>query len=251
MALWSSGKLQRRVWDRRARRWDQHRGLERVIDAVLAAAEARPGLVAVDLGCGTGQLTLGLARCASRVTAVDVSGEMVDRLRVKAAAAGLDNITYLIRPIECLELPEASVDLVVSNYSLHHLRDRDKEALVGSAARWLRPGGKLVVGDMMFGRGISARDRAIIGSKVVVLVRRGPPGWWRLVKNLVRFSFRLQERPVTMETWRGYFEQSGFTEVSVGPVMAEAGVAVGTKPSLGPSPFSHCLLLQRSAGTGV
>lgn len=246
MALFSPGELQRRVWDRRARRWDQHRGLEKVIEAVLGAADARPGMAAVDLGCGTGQLTLGLARCASRVTAVDVSAEMVDRLRVKAAGAGLDNITYLVQPIQCLELPEASVDLVVSNYALHHLRDRDKEALVGSAARWLGPGGKLVVGDMMSGRGVSARDRAIIASKVVTLVRRGPPGWWRLVKNVARFSFRVQERPVTMETWRRYFEQSGLTEVSVGPVVAEAGVAVGAKPSLGQSPFSQRLLLPRS-----
>src|SRR5207244_2896459 len=56
-------------------------------------------------------------------------------------------------------------DLVVSNYALHHLTDDDKVALVARASRWLRPGGRLVVADMMFGRGASERDRAIIRHK--------------------------------------------------------------------------------------
>jgi ubiquinone/menaquinone biosynthesis C-methylase UbiE len=237
MALFSPGPLQRLVWDRRAHAWDQHAApyVERVVDAVLSAAEIRPGTVAVDLGCGTGQLTLRLARSVAEVTAVDVSKQMIDRLRAKATSMGLVNIVSVVSPIERFELPAASVDLVISNYALHHLRNRDKQVLVKAVVTRLRPGGRFVVGDMMFGRGTNARDRAIIASKVVTLARRGLPGWWRVLKNVGRFGFRVQEHPVTMETWSRYFEQSGLSEVSAFPVVSEAGVVLGTKPSPGPA----------------
>ena len=224
-------RLQRWVWTRRASTWDHGGalGLEQVIDAVLDAAQVRPGAAAVDLGCGTGHLSMPLAREGAYVMAVDVSRTMVDLLKAKAAASGLTCILGVVTPIETLSLPEQSVDLVISNYALHHLRDSDKAALVVAAAAWLRPGGRLVIGDMMFGRGGTARDRAIIASKVAVLAGRGPGGWWRLVKNAFRFTLRLQERPVTMDAWKHYFEMAGLTDVSATPIVSEAAVIVGNK----------------------
>lgn len=229
MALFSPAWWQRRMWNERAHAWDEHVGLERVVDAVLGAAKAPQGVVAVDLGCGTGILTLALARTALTVTAVDVSEDMVERLSAKAASSKLENVVSVVAPIERFDMPPSSVDLVVSNYALHHLRDRDKRRLACKVAGWLRPGGRFVVGDMMFGRTMTGRDGAIIRSKVVTLARRGPRGWWRVLKNVGRFTFRFQERPVPMETWRRYLEESGLTDVSVRPVVAEAGVVVGTK----------------------
>jgi SAM-dependent methyltransferase len=142
----------------------------------------------------------------------------------------LRSILGVATPIETLSLPELSADLVISNYALHHLRDSDKAVLVAKAASWLRPGGRLVVGDMMFGRGTTARDRTIIASKVAVLARRGPAGWWRLAKNAIRFTLRFQERPVSMDTWTRYFEMAGLIGVSATPIVAEAAMIVGTKP---------------------
>lgn len=227
-----AARSQRRKWDGRAHRWDHEGalGLAQVIVAVLGAAEAQAGTVAVDLGCGTGQLSLPMARSGAHVTGVDISPAMVDRLLEKARSSGLDRVDGVVSPIERFDLSSDSVDLVVSNYALHHLRDRDKRVLLNAVARWLRPGGRLVLGDMMFGRGSSARDRAIIISKIWVLARRGPGGWWRLIKNVGRFSLRLQERPITIQAWRHYFEEAGFTELSVVPVVSEAAVITGVKP---------------------
>jgi hypothetical protein len=83
---------------------------------------------------------------------------------------------------------------------------------------------------MMFGRGATARDRTIIASKVATLLRRGPAGWWRVVKNVARFTFRTIERPVPIETWRSFFESAGFGNVTAVPVVSEAAVVVGIRP---------------------
>lgn len=229
----AASKLQRRVWDRRAGTWEHHGavGLEAVIDAVLEAAAGQAGMAAVDLGCGTGQLSVPLAARGVQVTAVDVSPQMIERLQAKVDGMALDGaVVAKVSPIEQLSFTPGSLDLVVSNYAMHHLRDPDKQAVVRAAAGWLRPGGKLVVGDMMFGRGATARDRAIIGSKVVALAKKGPAGWWRVAKNVARFLLRLQERPCSLDTWRRYFEEAGFTSVSVKEVVSEAAVMVGVRP---------------------
>jgi ubiquinone/menaquinone biosynthesis C-methylase UbiE len=227
-----TSRLQRFVWDRRAQSWDHGGvlGLEKIINAVLDAAEVGEGAAAVDLGCGTGQLSLPLAQRGARVTAVDISANMIDLLNQKARAAGVPNVTGMVSTVEQLDLPAGSVDLVVSNYALHHLHDRDKERAVAAAYRWLKPGGRLVIGDMMFGRGGTARDRAIIGSKVTTMVKRGPGGWWRLAKNVGRFTLRFQERPVSIETWKSYYARAGFRDIVAVPVVAEAAVVAGTKP---------------------
>lgn|SRR5579875_962560 len=225
-------RLVARMWDRRVERWDHQAAtdLQPVIDAVLEIADVQRGAVAVDLGCGTGQLSLPMARAGADVLAVDLSSTMVERLQQKAEAAALESLRGVVCPMELLDLPAGSVDLVVSSYAFHHVRDRDKERLVVNAARWLRPGGKLVLGDMMFGRGATARDRAIIVSKFKILARRGPGGWWRLVKNIARYTFRFQERPVSIDTWKLYFERAGLADIRSQPVVSEAAVVSGTKP---------------------
>jgi SAM-dependent methyltransferase len=159
---------------------------------------------------------------------------MTTALRIQADAQGLDNVTTRAVAAEALELRPASFDVVVSNYALHHLRDRDKASLVRSAAVWLRPGGRLVIGDMMFGRGATTRDRRIIVAKVSILARMGPGGWWRIAKNTVRFLLRLQERPLPMETWVTLLEDAGFVDVIAVPMVAEAAVVVGVWPDRPP-----------------
>lgn len=230
-------RRQRRVWSGRVASWDQHgsAGLVKVTGAVLDAADVGPGVRAVDLGCGTGQVSLPLASSGAHVLAVDVSPAMIKRLRAEAGRAGLDGLDGLAMPIEELVLPPESVDLIVSSYALHHLRDADKARLVSAAFGWLRPGGRLVIADMMFGRGLSPRDRGIIKSKVTVLARKGPGGWWRIAKNTVRYLVRAHERPVSEEAWMSMLTRSGFTQVTSEPIVAEAAIVTGQRPGRPPA----------------
>ncbi|MHB8293600.1 MAG: class I SAM-dependent methyltransferase [Acidimicrobiales bacterium] len=225
--------LQRRVWNRRAVSWDEgaahNPGLVKVVDAVLARAGGTSTDVALDLGCGSGQLTLPLARTVGRVIAVDVSEAMTGLLKANAAAAGIANVETIVTAVEELDLAPASVDVIVSNYVLHHVDDAAKARVVQEAARWLKPGGKLVIGDIMIGRGGDARDRQVIASKVAVLVRKGPGGWWRIAKNVVRYLARVQERPVAMHVWVALLERAGLESVKAEPVVAEAAVVSGVR----------------------
>ena len=231
---------QRTLWTKRAVSWGQDGSadLRHVVNEVLRNVPCDASRDVLDLGSGTGALSLELAGRGARVLAVDVSPAMTTLLRAEADARGLNNITTMTVAAELLELQPLSFDAVVSNYALHHLHDGDKAALVRAAATWLRPGGRLVIGDMMFGRGASQRDRRIIRAKVIALARKGPGGWWRIAKNSVRFLLRLQERPLPIEAWVTLLENAGFVDVTAAPVVAEAAVVVGIRPAA-PLESSH------------
>jgi ubiquinone/menaquinone biosynthesis C-methylase UbiE len=225
-------RRQRRVWSGRVASWDKHgsANLTTVTAAVIAVAGVQPGDAVVDLGAGNGQVSLPLATHGARVLGVDVSPGMVSVLRSEARRRGLPTLEAISMPIEELDLPAGSIDVVVSSYALHHLRDPDKAKLVQAAARWLRPGGRIVIADMMFGRGGSRRDREIIRLKLLTLARKGPGGWWRITKNVVRYLIRVQECPISMDAWTALLQAAGFTSIAASAIVAEAGLVSAQLP---------------------
>lgn len=226
-------RTQRRKWAGRAETWDQHNdvGMAKVASKAIEMADVRPGMVCVDLGCGGGRLALLLAKLGATVIGVDVSDAMIKRMESQARIEGIESVTGMVSPIEKLSLPDQSVDLVITNYALHHLLDPDKGKVVRAAYRWLRPGGQLVIADMMLGRGGTAQDRQVIASKIKIMAKKGVPGYWRILKNAGRYLFRVEERPITPEAWSRLFEGAGFLNVQRVNVVAEANVVKGTKPN--------------------
>lgn len=224
-------RLQQARWSTRVHTWEHTVGTSEGFAAlrreVLERAAAAPGEACVDLGAGTGFLSLPLARTGADVLAVDLAVPMLARLSAAAAEEGLVVATRAA-DLATLSLPAGSVDVVVSSYALHHLRHADKRALLARVATWLRPGGRLVVADMMFGHGLAAEDRQIARAKIATLARRGLPGWWRIARNVVRFSTGLgSERPAPSAFWVSAFQDAGFVDVSFTRVVAEAGVVSG------------------------
>jgi ubiquinone/menaquinone biosynthesis C-methylase UbiE len=226
-------RTQRRKWGERADTWDKHNnlGMAKVAAKAMEIADVRPGMACVDLGCGSGRLALLLAKQGTDVVGVDVSDAMIKRMESQARREGVETVRSLVVPIEHLILPAASVDLVITNYALHHLLDADKEKVVRAAFGWLRPGGQLVVADMMLGRGSTARDRQVIAGKLRIMAKKGIPGYWRILKNAGRFLFRVHERPITPEAWIRLFEVAGFANVESVNVVAEAAIVKGVKLS--------------------
>jgi ubiquinone/menaquinone biosynthesis C-methylase UbiE len=224
-----------RMWDRRVEGWHSHvtsaAAFEQVLGRLIRQAAPKPTDTCVDLGAGTGFVTTALAPLVSSVMAVDISAAMAASLAERAAHAGLQNVSTSVRNLRDFDLPPATADLVVSSYALHHLPDPDKRALVRRAAGWLRPGGRLVIADMMFGRGGSRRDREILRQKVTALAAKGPGGWWRIAKNLTRYGLGVgTEHPATPEFWQSALQDAEFSAVGFQPVVAEAGLVYGTRP---------------------
>ena len=224
-----------RQWDKRVEQWHSHvtsaAAFEKVLVGLLDMAAPRPADACVDLGAGTGFVTTALAPKVSSVLAVDISPAMARSLAEHAAEAGLANVSTEVADLSGFDMAPASTDLIVSSYALHHLADADKRALVARSLPWLRPGGRLVIADMMFGRGGSQRDRQILHQKVVALAAKGPGGWWRIAKNLARYGLGVgQEHPATPEFWQAALRDAGFTDVVFEPVVAEAGIVRGVRP---------------------
>ncbi|MGI9009055.1 MAG: class I SAM-dependent methyltransferase [Streptosporangiaceae bacterium] len=199
--------------------------------AVIAAANAQPGDRVVDLGCGSGQIALALAEAGALVLAVDGGAAALARLKATARDRALPGLEILVRPIDCLSLPARSADLIVTSYAMHRLRPADKERLVSASFHWLKPGGTLIVADMMFGRGSSRADRAMIRTKVRRLARRGLGGWWRIAKNGYKYLVRVQDHPVSISAWTAMFAKAGFAQITATSIVNEAGLVAGRRPA--------------------
>ena len=115
----------------------------------LAWARLRHGEVVVDLGCGAGIDTLLAARAvgpAGRAIGVELLDEMIERARAFAAEADFENAEFRQGEMESVPLPDASVDVVVSNGAIN-LSAR-KSRVLAEAHRVLRPGGRMCVSDL-------------------------------------------------------------------------------------------------------
>lgn len=225
----------RSIWDDRVGQWadtvDGSPGFAQLRDRMLTLAAPTPTDRCLDLGAGTGFLTLPLAERSRTVLATDLSAQMLASLRAAAARAGA-SIATQAGDMARLQLRPASFELIVSSYAMHYLTDADKERLLSNMHSWLVPGGRIVVSDMMVGRKLDQHHRAVFLEKALVMLRRGPAGWWRLTKNVVRIgSGKGRLRPCPPEWWIAAVEQAGFEGVAYEHVVSEAGIVSARRPA--------------------
>ncbi len=130
-----------------------------------AVAELRAGETVLDLGSGGGiDVILSAGRVGPEGTAygVDMTDEMLDLARRNAREAGVGNVRFLKGTIEQIPLPDASVDVVISNCVVN--LSVDKPAVLREIARVLRPGGRVGLADIVAEDRLSASERAERGS---------------------------------------------------------------------------------------
>ena len=103
--------------------------------------------VVADLGAGEGTLAQLLAQRAEKVIAVDLSPKMVEFGQALAAQHGLANLEYRLGDIEEPPIAEKSLDLAILSQALHHAEHPQRA--IDSAFRILKPGGRIIVLDLV------------------------------------------------------------------------------------------------------
>ncbi|HEX7247643.1 MAG TPA: arsenite methyltransferase [Actinomycetota bacterium] len=179
-----------------------------------AVAELREGETVLDLGSGGGIDVLLSARRvgpSGRAYGLDMTEEMIQLARANAAEAEVDNVEFLQGFIESVPLPDATVDVIISNCVIN--LSTDKPRVVDEMFRVLRPGGRLGISDVVADDGLTPADRAERGSFV------------GCIAGALSFS-----------EYRSELERAGFIDIDVEPTHEltdgmHGAIVRGVKPS--------------------
>ena len=161
-----------------------------------ALAELKAGETVLDLGSGGGIDVLLSARRVGptgKAYGLDMTDDMLALARRNQAKSGIGNVEFLRGEIEHIPLPDASVDVIISNCVIN--LSADKDAVLREAFRVLKPGGRFAVSDVV-----------VRGHDVPTAVRRSMELWIGCVAGALEES-----------DYRARLEAAGFERVEVEP----------------------------------
>ena len=141
---------EKRDFDKEAASWDERpyriKLAKDIADAVTRQIPVASDMDVMDFGCGTGLVTLRLQPLVRSITGVDSSQGMVDMLTKKIAEMGLGNVKAMLVDLDRGGTLTGSYDLIVSNMTLHHVRDI--RYLLDQFHGILAPSGYLCIADL-------------------------------------------------------------------------------------------------------
>jgi ubiquinone/menaquinone biosynthesis C-methylase UbiE len=155
----------------------------------VALADVHAGEVVLDLGSGGGIDVLLSARRVGPTGyayGVDMTDEMLELARANQAKAGVDNVEFLRGSIDEVPLPDASVDVIVSNCVIN--LSPDKRAVFAEARRLLRPGGRLAVADVAADGPVDDAVRADLAAWTDCIAGAITRGEYRTILEAVGFD---------------------------------------------------------------
>lgn len=144
-----------RAYDQRMRRL---RNVDQEAEPIRDALGLLPDSTVWEIGTGTGECALALARNIRHVYATDVSPAMLEYARRKAQRRRIRNVTFERGGFLSGFRPGHHVDGIVTQLALHHLPDYWKARALDTAVKNLRPGGRLYLRDVVFPSTIENHD---------------------------------------------------------------------------------------------
>lgn len=185
---------------------------------VVEQLDLNSQLTVLDIAAGSCLFSRAVAPHVKSVTATDLTPEMLEQGRARAQESQLHNISFQQASAEALPVPDASFDLVISRYAVHHFLNPG--AVFNEAYRVIRPGGRAAIVDMVADERAAIRDhqnqleRAVDETHTEVL----SPS--RLIGELVAAGFVLEKflsREVSMlfERWQSYLPEDAPSRLTV------------------------------------
>lgn len=144
----------KKFWNKRAKEYDNYMsasaGYTKLINEIINTANPKDRDIGIDIGAGTGALTVPLSTMVQNLYAIDTSCEMLKILKAKLKRKNITNVETISADIRRMPLISTSVTLIVTNYCLHHLKDGERSHAIREFYRILKQNGRIVIGDVMF-----------------------------------------------------------------------------------------------------
>ena len=163
----------------------------------------KPGMTLLDCGCGSGSITVGLAKAVApgQVTGIDISEVEVERATERAASAGIINLRFQQGNLYRVDFPDNSFDAVFGHNVLEHLSD--PSSALQEMRRVLKPGGIIGIRDVDWNGSLLAPDDELLHQYFVIYEAYWIGGGGS--PNMGRYL-------------RGLLTSSGFSDVAADPV---------------------------------
>ena len=212
----------------------------RLLDLAVRLSGVRDGERILDVGCGTGLLSLKFIREADcQVTAIDSSPDMQAIFKNKIEALSLsDRITCLPGDAASPRFKDQTFDVVSSTVALHHIQD--KLPMIRKIFAVLKPGGRFVLGDVDLDTTGDHSDIRRLGHILDFLREEwmqamkdaGIDAFNRMYDNGKKHVFNIGEYCISFAQWKAHCKQSGFIKLAVHPIAKDSRfkVLVGYKP---------------------
>jgi len=141
---------EKRNFDLAALNWDEEPRRVKLATDIAAAIKSNVPLSTewdgLDIGCGTGLMTLQLAPFLRNITGLDSSCGMLDKLAEKVKVSGIQNVRSVLRDLAAGDMPEGKYHLITSAMTLHHIKE--VVPLLSSLRSFLHPGGWIALADL-------------------------------------------------------------------------------------------------------
>jgi len=196
-------------------------------EAFVARMGLEPGARVLDIACGTGNVTIPLARRGAVVTGLDMTPHLLEEARERAVREGL-HIRFDEGFAETLPYPDGSFDLVVSMFGI--MFSPFPETVTSEMARVLRPGGRLALANWTPSSGFGAKMAAVVGRYLPSPPRDTiSPFLWgedATVRDRLMAGFDAVETSVVTITWelqKSAAESAQFFTQNAGPIQLALG----------------------------